>query len=343
MINAINSIPMRCKANYALKHESKETNNTYSTIKNNANSERLQFFYYKPTFKGGNIYIGAYGPPPSYSEDQYSVFRDKVNAEKIELTGKDLSNYSFKKSSFVDAKLNNCELKNTSFKDSNMWGCDFTNIKTESTNFSRTNLCSADFKGADFGPDTDMSHANLIGADLRDTDLRNVNLSNAVYNKTTMLPNDIPEYLTRSMIFLTDGSDFSKDGEDSKISFKHTKLRYLRIDDAIFDSCTFSKADLKKWWVTDCSFRNVDFTKSYAKEMNAKNCDFSGAIMDRANFDKAEFTNVNMENANLCGAIFTFKSAENLNLKGARYDRYTVFNSNFSPEENGMIYDYHIS
>lgn len=325
---------------------------------------KFSFIYYQPVFKGDNffspnskreyidygdnLYIGAYGAPKEPNQ-QYSVNRKKANAKYAELEDKNLSNYDFENGVFYKADLAGTKLENTNFDHCNLWGCWFEGAETRSTNFRHANLCSADFTGAKFGRNTNMSGANLMGAYLDDTDLKYVNLNNALYNESTRFPKNMPKSKLDKMILLTDGMDYGippvpKNGEkdlyeNKRNRFEFAKIRYLDIRDVNFENNSFKRADLKNWRVEDSIFKNTNLTRVYAREMEATNCDFSNAKMKQINFDKAIFDDVNMQNADLRGAVFTFKSAEDLNLEGARYDQFTVFNKDFDPVKYGMKFE----
>lgn len=331
---------------------------------NEVNLTKLPNYYYQPVFKGAifnpinskrphidygeKLYIGAYGPPREPNA-KYSVIRNKAKAEDYEFNGNDLSNYSFEKSSLMYCEFKNVKMENTSFENSNLWACKFNGAQTRSVNFEHVNFCDADFKGAKFGRNTSMIGANLMGADLRETDLTYVKLENALYNETTRFPENMEPEDLEGMILLTDGADFSLpplplSGKDDKYEyerkrFEFAKIRNLSIDNVNFNNNSLKRADLKGWIADKCNFQNSDLTRVYAREMKATDCDFSGAKMKQINLSEADLKNVNMRNADLRGAILTFNSAENLNVRGARYDQYTVFNEDFDPKQNGMIYE----
>ncbi len=320
---------------------------------------------------GANLYLG---PITDYIRDNDPRSRARAKAVKCDLSGKDLSNYIFKKGVLYDSDLSNTTLENATFEDCNMIAVNLKGAKTRRTDFTHANLCDADFSGAQLGRRTDMTGANLMGANLEGVDLSCVCLKNALYNKMTKLPDDIdPD--AEGMIKLESRRDYSlppvfePSYNDEPIDesiygqgyypisppleppkkpvdiysevrkrFERAKIRNFIVFDSKFDNNSFKRADLKNLDAHNCSFKNVILTRAYVKNLQAVNCDFSGAKMKQINLDNAEFQDVDMSNADLRGAIFTFKSAENLKLYGTIYDQYTVFNSDFDPKDYGMTY-----
>ncbi len=301
------------------------------------NSRRARVDYGDDLYAGVNKYFGV----------RNAVFRTRANAEYANLRGKDLTNYCFSKSNFYKADLSSTILDYANFSDCNLWGSTFEDAKTDNTIFNHANLCDTKFNRAKFGANTSMLGVNIMGADFRDTDMSNVDLTNAIYNESTLFPENMPQNKFENMILLKDGADFSlprkpvygdDDYAEKRKRFEYAKIRYLSVQDVNFENNSLKRIDFKRSRLSNCNFKNTEISRGYLKGIIAQNCDFSDAKLKQVNFDEAEFTDVNMSKANLRGAILTYKSASNLNLEGAVYDQYTKFNEGFNPKKHGMIY-----
>ena len=294
---------------------------------NNPNSRRKYVDY------GSNLYAGPQSASTNL-KNPYSVDRHRAKAKKVQLDNADLSNYNFEKANFYRACLQGASLKNTNFEKANLYGVNMRGIKTEDTKFQHANLNQADFIGAKFGRRTDMSGANVCGANFYNTDLSYVNLRNSLYDETTNFPDGFNPS-SKKMFLLTDGVNLSN--LDKELEF--AKMRFMFLHDVSFENSSLKRADLRSMDMTGGNFKNTNMSRAYALEMIARDCSFKNAKMKQTNFDGAIFENVDMSDADLRGAIFTFESAKNLNLEGTRYDQFTMFNDDFNPKAHGMVYE----
>lgn len=107
-------------------------------------------------------------------------------------------------------------------------------------------------------------------------------------------------------------------------------------DKAKAEGYEFNGNDLSNYSFAKSILVNANLNGCKLENVNFENSNMSGCKLKGIKTKSTNFANTNLCNADLSGAIFTFKSAENLDLRGAKYDRDTVFNSDFDPQEHGM-------
>ena len=255
----------------------------------------------------------------------------KAKATLARLMNANLSETNFSKSVFHAANFEGANLTRTNFENSSLDGSYFFDVITNNTNLKSTYLNGAIFEGK-FGPFTDLQKANVMGANFKNADMTNMNLSGAIYNEYTDFPYKFNPASKGMILFNKDMNiSHSKD-------FERMKLRYLNFEDANFQRAGLKRTDFKGCRFTNCNMRNTDMTRVYAKEATLDNCDLRSSELKQLNLNKAYLKNVDMGNCNLRGAVLTWRDAQNVNLAGSTYDQYTLFNSGFNPEAHGMIY-----
>ena len=255
----------------------------------------------------------------------------KAKKDRARLMNANLSLADLSKSVFHCANFEGANLTGTIFKDATLDGSKFINVTTNNnTDLTYTYLNGAIFDG-EFGYNTNLKKANIMGADFKNTDINNLDLRGAIYNDYTEFPTGFDPIEQGLILYNEQGSNFS-----DHLDFGYMKLRYLTFNNANLSNMILKRTDLKGCFFNDCDMRNVDLAKAYAKEATFDNCDLSNSNLKKLNLDKSYLRNVNMQNCNLRRAILTWKDAQNVNLKGALYDQDTVFNIGFDPKAHGM-------
>ena len=255
----------------------------------------------------------------------------KAKKDRARLMNANLAYKDFSKSVFHCANFEGANLTGTIFKDATLDGSKFINVTTNNnTDLTYTYLNGAIFDG-EFGYNTDLKKANIMGADFKNTDINNLDLRGAIYNYYTDFPYGY-DPIENGLIMFKEDMDFNESAD-----FARMKLRYLNFDKANLRGAELKRVDFKGSNFTDCDMSKSNMTRVYAKEATLDNCDLSRSELKQINLNKAYLRNVNMKNSNLRGAILTWNDAQNVNLEGATYDQYTLFNEGFNPNAHKMV------
>jgi len=317
------SISLPARKNVGKKNGSsnvKIPNVTFAGSYNPINSSR-KYIDYGDIFKEGVrlIDVNIWKAKKACANMKNSVW-DNVNAQKA---------------SFEALMLHNAKLTDVNFENSNLEGAQFINTATNNVNMNLTNLSNSVFKGDKFGGWTQITSANLCGANFKDAKVENsMNFNNSFYDCYTQLPNGFdPKYFYMKLI--EKGVDFS----NAENYLKHVKLRRTEFDTVNFENSSLKRADLKFARFIDCNMHNTDLTRAYLKSTEFYNCDLSGSKLKQINLTDTELNSVDLRNTNLKGARLDWHMAHDIKLNGAKYDQYTVFKEGFNPKAYGMVYE----
>ena len=127
--------------------------------------------------------------------EERKLLRQKVEAAKDSLSGKDLSNTILN-----GADLNDCDLSGINLSGTELVAANFRESNLTGANLSKANMMAADFGGANLtGADLSESAVNvanftgaqLYGADLRGASFTCKQLRTALLDKTTRVPGNI--------------------------------------------------------------------------------------------------------------------------------------------------------
>jgi len=152
-------------------------------------------------------------------EDIKNLMLNEKDLSNADFSDADLSNLDLSYKDFKQANFNNSILTNSKFDHSNLYKANFCFAKAQKTSFlgcnmKQANLNQANVKGAKFGDIklkpwecADMDKVWILGADLSNSDLSNVRLTNCVYDKKTnfseaqMVMIEINQKLFKNTIF----------------------------------------------------------------------------------------------------------------------------------------------
>ncbi|MBQ7126515.1 pentapeptide repeat-containing protein [bacterium] len=195
----------------------------------------------------------------------------KAKKDRARLMNANLAYKDFSKSVFHCANFEGANLTGTIFKDATLDGSKFINVTTNNnTDLTYTYLNGAIFDG-EFGYNTDLKKANIMGADFKNTDINNLDLRGAIYNYYTDFPYGY-DPIENGLIMFKEDMDFNESAD-----FARMKLRYLN-----FDKANLRGAELKQ----------INLNKAYLRNVNMKNSNLRGAILT---WNDAQ--NVNLEGA----------------------------------------------
>jgi uncharacterized protein YjbI with pentapeptide repeats len=133
----------------------------------------------------------------------------------------------------------------------------------------------------------DLSEINLVGADLRETELCETNLANANFQNADLRGVKISAECRGHNINFSDAN------------FEGTGMYEGIIEKANFSRANFKNASFSQFLMTDCNFSNADFSNAWLSET-----DFSGGIFNGAIFHKAHI-DINFFDADITGADFS--------------------------------------
>lgn len=160
----------------------------------------------------------------------------------------------------------NCELNGAEMTETNLSMADFSNSMlryatlTGST-FFQTPFSQANLRG------TDLRNVNLQEADLSDAELVQTNFSNSIVSRADF---------SGSLIF--------------EAAFRETDLRNCILDDADLRNADLTGADLRFATATDTHFEDADLTDASARETQFESAMLENAILTRTDLREATLT-----------------------------------------------------
>lgn len=175
-----------------------------------------------------------------------------------------------------------------------------------------------------------LSFTELSGADLADSDLHGSELRGARLRQTKLK-----------------GSDFSKT-DLTRADLQEADLREARLSWAEMEGCNLKKSDLRKANLMGSRLINANL-----EQANLNKANLNGANLSQANLRKASLKNADLNWAVLHGADLRHANLSKANLgwadlidavltkailKKARYNEYTRWPADFSPEEAGCVF-----
>ena len=239
-----------------------------------------------------------------------------ANLTNANLTNANLTNANLTKAKLRSANLTEATLTNANFTGANLRNANLTNTAVYSTNFTNaklTGVISGFVGGAPsilpsgwsliggylVGAGADLTNANFQWANLRDTDLRNVNLTSAKFDYADLTRTDFRgSNLTNAEIV---GADISY------TDFRGTNLTGLTGSDVRQDGAPI----LPIGWLTYNGLL-------VGPGANLTNADLTGVTMKNVNLTGANLTNVVLTGAILTNAKLSGANLTNVVLTGAR-------------------------
>jgi uncharacterized protein YjbI with pentapeptide repeats len=197
-----------------------------------------------------------------------------VNLSKIKLTGASFTGFPAR---FVKTKFDNASLAHASFDLADLSGASLHNADAAGASFRGADLAAqGDLTGANFaGSKTNLSDADLVGADVSGATFTGANLSGAVFGRALAVDTDFNGVRAQDTKFngahiygngaafdsATDlqGADFNGAvlagdiDQGGGFNFTHTDLTGAKFDAAQCISCNFAGSTLKR----------TDFTRAY--------------------------------------------------------------------------------
>tara|TARA_B100001093_G_C26795511_1_gene1000890 strand:- start:24 stop:1286 length:1263 start_codon:yes stop_codon:yes gene_type:complete len=110
-----------------------------------------------------------------------------IRKQKNLYAEKKLKNTSFLKLKLKNLKFSNCILEKVNFWESNIKDSFFENSIIKNSVFTDAFLLNSQFKNTII-QNTNLTHSNLRGVDFSTAQLKNINLRDAIYDKTTKWP-----------------------------------------------------------------------------------------------------------------------------------------------------------
>ena len=83
--------------------------------------------------------------------------------------------------------------------------------------------------------------------------------------------------------------------------------------------------------------KDSDLIGANMEEVVLKHSNLIGANLSGANLKNADLTNAVLKGANISGADLTGAILKGCNMKGIKYTAYTVWPTEFRPDENGAV------
>lgn len=262
-----------------------------------------------------------------------------------ELDFEDYTKINFDSSTLDKSYFQQLDMKECVFDDSSMKKVIFDFCILNNSSFKNADLERACFKNSDLGgskfagPKTNLQYVNFIGANLADTDIKDLTrdqLNNAMFSPSTTLPQGmtVEDAKQLGMVYVVDEVDFT-DKNLYGINFKNFKFSQYGIND--FRGASFKRANLhhtnfENSILTDCSFDKASLKYASLENANCENASFEGTNMLCANLKGTNFKNANLCGSNLKNTVFDDKT----NFTDAKYDENTLFPDGFNPMKYNM-------
>jgi uncharacterized protein YjbI with pentapeptide repeats len=254
------------------------------------------------------------------TEDWQIAFFSKDLLKKLGLPKE--HNQNLEKRKIAGYNLSGIDFLHTDFSGFNFTGCDLTAVSFN----TKTDLRGVSFKDAKLKwailMETNLSKANLIGADLSmsymaGARLRGTNITNTVFKMADIQSVDFRGARGLSI-------DAIKEARNYRLAYYDEEfLNQLGLPPAHNDKLKrrdFSREDFREQKLNGSNFSNfiltsANFQKAILEGANfhsarLKHADFSGSNLSRAKFSEADLKDCNIEGAKLLWA--DFRSAKNL-------------------------------
>lgn len=276
---------------------------------------------------------------------------------RVGFQGADLSDARFSQSHLIGSDFRNANLTGARFNHANAQGTRFTGATLENASFDGADLVGADFQNAnlsqanlgtglcsdcvDFSQPADLRTANLQGANLtltslREVDLRGANLTGAILDWAPMLNVRISETTlldpkARLIIDLQNSDSV----DPSRLANADLSRTHLLLEDEVFAgadlqainfseahllSITFDEANMDGANLSDAinlGERYWGWGRTSFQGTSLKNADFSGAQLQETDFMRADLSGADFTGTDLAGCNFTGAILQNANFAGA--------------------------
>ncbi|MEB3279333.1 MAG: pentapeptide repeat-containing protein [Lyngbya sp.] len=189
--------------------------------------------------------------------------------------------------------------------------CQFKGPDLRQTNLRSLNLSGADLKGANLR-ETDLRGMDLIQIDLRLANLMQANLSGAVLNEARLL------------IANLNHADLS-DASLVKADLRRADLQYSNLTQASLTSAKLGHANLKGANLNTAnlmaaSLNTANLSEANLSHANLEYANLKGANLSNANLSYANLRGANLSGANLSGANLAYADLREVNLTQANLD-----------------------
>ena len=247
-----------------------------------------------------------------------------ASLEFVDLSGSDLRGASLENANLYGAKLIEADLS-----DATLSGANLKHAQLERSNLRRatltrihlgTSLLPLPFDGEVFGVEIEpvqFSYTTLIGADLRDANLKEVDFFYSDLTQARLSGAD----LTEAKFFETDLSTADLSG---------AILTRASFEGAILNDNTRLDRKWRQLWelvngVRSFDMQRLDLTGANLGYLDLSGKDLSGLNLSEAEFHNCRFVQANLQETNLTGAVIFRPDFSGANLKGTRFkDAYMI-------------------
>ncbi|WP_413166186.1 pentapeptide repeat-containing protein [Capilliphycus salinus ALCB114379] len=204
--------------------------------------------------------------------------------------------------------------------------CQFKGPDLRQTNLRSLNLSGADLKGANLR-ETDLRGMDLIQVDLRLANLTQANLSGAVLNEARLLIANL------SNTDLTDASLVKADlrrADLQSANLTHATLTSAKLGHANLKKANLNTANLMAASLNTANLSEANLSHANLECVNLKGANLSGANLSYANLRGANLSGVNLSGANLSYADLRRVNLTHANLDGAYLRGANLYRANLS-------------
>lgn len=189
--------------------------------------------------------------------------------------------------------------------------CQFKGPDLRQTNLRILNLSGADLKGANLR-ETDLRGMDLIQADLRLANLTLANLSGAVLNETQLLIANL------NHADLSDASLIKADLR--RADLQETNLTNASLTSAKLGHANLKGANLHAANLMAASLNGANLSQTNLSRANLECANLKGANLQGANLSYANLRGANLRGADLRGANLSYADLKQVNLNQANLD-----------------------
>jgi uncharacterized protein YjbI with pentapeptide repeats len=190
--------------------------------------------------------------------------------------------------------------------------------KITERNLREAYLVRAFLSGAEFEEKTNLSYANLQGADLGVANLQEADLAGANLQEADLAGANLQEAdLAGANLQGADLAGANLQGANLRVvKLQEANLRGANLQEADLTSANLQEADL-----IDANLQGADLTSANLQEADLRDANLQGADLTSANLQEANLTSANLQEANLFRANLEGAFLFNAFLKGAKYLR----------------------